>query len=162
VVVGAAIVECGVLAEVRECRNLENAVETVGPEMEATCFAEEIHTDFLLAEDSLHQVQDLRISPFDLVSWNSEGSLSSVFGRGDSAGVELANSLEQRSYVVVFVETSLTAEHYSVMCVATAGLVLMEVHHWCQQVEGKYSREVLHEVVSNGDLDIHCFGLFAN
>jgi hypothetical protein len=162
VVVGAAIAECGVIAEVHECRNWGNVAGTVGPEMEATYSAEGMHTDSHLAGDSQSQVLDLETSPFDLVSSNLEGFPSSVFGQGHFAGVEAASSPEQSSCAEVFAETWSTAERYSVTCAGTAMLALMEVHHWYQQVEGQYLTEVLHEVASNGDLDIRCFGLSVN
>lgn len=150
------IAECGVIVEVRGSRKLGSVAVTVGPEMEATYSAEETHMDFLLVEDSLRQVVVLEISPFDLVSWLLEEFLSSVFGQWGFAGVELANSLEHSSCAAVFAETSLTAEHCSVMSAGTVVPVLTEVHHWFQLVEGQYSTEVLHEVASNGDLGIHC------
>lgn len=160
VVVGAAIAECGVIAEVHEeCRNWENVAGMVGPEMEATYFAEEMHTDSHLAGDSQSQVLDLETSPFDLVLSNLEGFPSSVSGQGDFAGAEVASIPEQSSCAEVFAETWLTAERYSVTCAGTAMLVLMEVHHWFQRVEGRYLTEVLHEVASSGDLNIRCFGL---
>jgi hypothetical protein len=161
VVVGVAIAECGVIAEVRGCCNPGNVVVIVEPEMEATYFAE-THRDFLPVEDSLRQRLGPEISPFDLVLWNLEGFPSLVFGQWGFAGVELANSLEQSSCVAVFAETLLTAEHCSVMSAGTAKPVLMEAHRAYQLAEGRYWTEVLHGVVSNGDLGIHCFGRVAN
>ncbi len=156
------IVECEVIAEVHGCRNLGNVVGSAGAEMEATCSVEQIHMDFLLVEDFHLQEVDLEISPFDLVLWNLEGSLSSGSGQWGFAGAELVNTLEQPACVAASVEISLTAEHCSVTYVETAVPVLMEVHRWYQLVEAQYLTEVLHEVASNGGPDIHCFGLAVN
>jgi len=126
-VVDAVIVGCEVIAEAREYHNQENVAETAEPEMEATSdFAEEIHN---LVEDYRLQGADLEISPFDLVSLNFEGCLSSGSAQWDFAGVELVNSLEQASYAAAFAETSLAAEYCSVMCAETVVPVLMEDRH---------------------------------
>lgn len=76
--------------------------------------------------------------------------------------MELVNNLEQPSYVVEFVETSLTAEHYSVMYEETAVLGWMEVHHWYQLVGGPCLMGAPHGVASSGGLNIHCFELVEN
>jgi hypothetical protein len=161
-VAGVVIAEYGVMVALRGCRSLGNVVATVGPEMEATYPAEEIHMEFHLVEGSLHQVVDLGIFPFDPASWILAEVLSSGFGQWGFVGVELASSLEHSSYAAVFAETLMTGEHYSVKDVETVALVSTEVRRWFQLVEGQYLMEVLHEAVSNGDLSIHCFELVAS